>query len=90
MPGPDHIASLDLIEFKEMCNAIRNVEKMLGNGIKKIEKCEEKNLKIARKSIVAKKNITAKRPFDGISPENLDYYLSKKSKFNYKKDQKIV
>ena len=101
MSGPDHVASLDLIEFKEMCAAIRNAEKMLGNGIKKVEKCEKKNIKIAKKRIVAKtnikigdyftlKNITAKRPFNGISPENLDYYLNKKSKFNYKKDQKIL
>ena len=36
MSGPDHIASLDLVEFKDMCIAIRKVEKILVKGIKKI------------------------------------------------------
>ena len=42
MSGPDHVASLDLIEFKEMCAAIRNAEKMLGNGIKKLKSVKKK------------------------------------------------
>ena len=100
MPGPDHVASLDLNEFKAMCIEIRNIEKMLGNGIKKIEKCEKKNIKIAKKSLVAKKlikkgdilsldNVTAKRPFNGTSPDKIDMIINSKSKKNYLKDDLI-
>ena len=101
MKGPDHKASLDLDEFKKMVKLIRDTELMLGNGFKKIEKCEVKNMEISKKSIVAKinikkgeyfsfKNITAKRPFNGISPDNIDNYLNKKSKMNLKKDEKVI
>ena len=77
LKGPDHKASLDPKEFKFMVQSIRIVEKTLGDKIKKITKSEKKNIKIIRKSIVAKKNIkrgdkfskeniTTKRPQGGI------------------------
>ena len=79
MEGPDHKASLEPNELKEMINAIRNVEMAMGDGIKKATESEWKNRDIARKSIVAKvnikkgeilteENITTKRPGNGISP----------------------
>lgn len=79
MKGPDHKASLEPDELKAMVIAIRNVELALGNGVKKPSKSEIPNIKIARKSIVAKhtikqgdvlteENITVKRPGNGISP----------------------
>jgi N,N'-diacetyllegionaminate synthase len=79
MLGPDHKASLDPAELKSMVCSIRNVEKILGNGIKCTSPSEQKNKTVARKSIVAfrpiKKgevfcgnNITTKRPGLGISP----------------------
>lgn len=79
MDGPDHKASLEPDELKDMVDSIRNIEKALGNGIKSPTKSEEKNIAIARKSIVAKcsisageiltaDNITTKRPGNGISP----------------------
>lgn len=79
MEGPDHKASLIPDELKLMVDSIRNVEKSLGNGIKQPSEIEKKNIAIARKSIVAKKNIkkgdifteenlTTKRPGNGISP----------------------
>lgn len=79
MDGPDHKASLEPAELKSMVSAIRNIEKALGNGFKKMSKSEEKNAEVARKSIVASKeikkgdifsasNITTKRPGTGISP----------------------
>ena len=57
MKGPDHLASLDPSEFKNMVDQIRILETMRGDGIKKIQKCEIKNKRVVRKSIVAKKNI---------------------------------
>jgi N,N'-diacetyllegionaminate synthase len=57
MEGPDHKASLEPEELKAMVHAIRNIEKALGNGIKKPSPSELKNMPIARKSIVAARNI---------------------------------
>ena len=53
MLGPDHKASLDPAELKSMVCSIRNVEKILGNGIKCASPSEQKNKTVARKSIVA-------------------------------------
>lgn len=79
LPGPDHKASLGVQEFEMMVKQIRNIEKALGDGVKKPSCSEIKNIAVARKSIVAKydikkgevfteNNITAKRPGSGISP----------------------
>lgn len=79
MEGPDHKASLEPTELADMVKAIRNIEKAMGNGIKSPSPSEIKNVEVARKSIVASRNIkkgdilseenlTAKRPGNGISP----------------------
>ena len=79
MPGPDHMASLEPEELKEMIMAVRKVERALGDGINAPSECEKKNIDIARKSIVARRrikkgekfcsdNITAKRPGNGVTP----------------------
>lgn len=76
--GPDHKASMNPTEFKALVNAIRNVEKSFGDGIKKVTNSEKDNIKIVRKSIFSTKpikkgdiltneNITTKRPDNGIS-----------------------
>ncbi len=53
MEGPDHKASLEPEELKEMVTGIRNIEKAMGNGKKCPSESEQKNIIIARKSIVA-------------------------------------
>ena len=63
LPGPDHKASLEPKELKEMVEAIRNTKKALGNGVKKPTRSEEKIKKVVRKSIVAKINIPFLCPF---------------------------
>lgn len=79
MDGPDHKASLDPVELTDMVSSIRNVEKILGTGIKAPYPSELKNKAIARKSLVARKpikkgdifseeNIVVKRPEAGMSP----------------------
>ena len=79
MEGPDHKASLEPEELEIMINNIRLIEKALGDGVKRPAEAEKKNISIARKSIVAAKdikkgeifteeNITVKRPGSGISP----------------------
>ena len=63
LAGPDHCASLEPDELKAMVKAIRNIEKALGDGIKRPSKSELKNKPIVRKSLVAKTAIRAPRAF---------------------------
>jgi len=83
MEGPDHVASLDVKELKELIVAIRNIEVALGDGIKRPVASEMETRTLVRKSIVATRNIKAgekiglngigiKRPGTGISPEYRD------------------
>jgi len=80
LPGPDHKASLEPDELKGMVKAIRNIEVALGDGIKKPNKSEIEIMKVARKSLIATKDIksgeiiketdiTIKRPGTGILPK---------------------
>ena len=100
MEGPDHKASLEPHELKAMVRAIRNIEKALGNGIKKPSPSELKNKPIARKSIVAardirkgepftEENLTVKRPGTGISPMRWDEVIGQVAQKDYEKDELI-
>ena len=100
MEGPDHKASLEPNELKDMVNAIRNIEKALGNGIKEPSKSEIINLKIVRKSIVAnglikkgekftEDNLTCKRPGDGISPMRWEEVVGKIANKDFYEDEMI-
>lgn len=100
MEGPDHKASLEPDELKAMVQAVRNIEKALGMGIKTVSESEKKNVSIARKSIVAAKeikkgeefsdhNITVKRPGTGISPMRWYEFIGKCAQRDYKKDELI-
>ncbi|MFC2010257.1 N-acetylneuraminate synthase [Chloroflexota bacterium] len=57
LPGPDHKASLEPVEFVQMVNAIRDVEKAIGDGEKRLTKEEEENKLAVRRRIVAATNI---------------------------------
>ncbi|WBW95440.1 N-acetylneuraminate synthase [Oceanirhabdus sp. W0125-5] len=100
MTGPDHKASLEPEELKQMIQSIRNIEMAMGNGIKKPSKSELKNKEIARKSIVAdvdikegeiftEENITCKRPGSGISPMEWDKVIGTKAKRTFMSDELI-
>lgn len=101
LPGPDHKASLEPNELKEMVDAIRNIEKALGSsGIKEPSKSELKNKEIARKSIVAGKNIqkgavfseenlAVKRPGTGISPMRWEEIIGQKAIRDFAEDELI-
>jgi len=100
LPGPDHKASLEPKELKEMVKVIRNVEETLGSGVKKPTKSEEKIKKVARKSIIAKVDIQKgtkiisdmliiKRPGIGIEPKYFDKVVGKIAKEYIKKDALI-
>lgn len=99
--GPDHKSSLNPNDFKKMVDSIRNVERALTLKKKNINKSEISNIKIVRKSIVAKKaikigevftdkNLTTKRPGTGISPMRWERMLGKKAKKNYIPDEILL
>ena len=100
MKGPDHASSLDTSEFVNFVKSIRNTEKILKFRDNKISNDEFNNSKLVRKSIVAKtkikkgekfsrKNITTKRPGNGISAGKWFEVLNKVAKKNFKPDDLI-
>ena len=101
LPGPDHRASLEPDELKEMVRAIRDVEKAMGNGIKRPTVEEEENKKVARRSIVAKVDIPKgsviteemldiKRAGTGVEPKYLDMVTGRKAKEDIKLGELII
>jgi N-acetylneuraminate synthase len=101
LPGPDHIASLEPQELTFMIVAIREVESALGQARKLVAGSEEKNLEIARKSLVAatpihagerftSENLTSKRPGSGISPIHYWELLGSCATRDYDSDELII
>lgn len=100
LPGPDHQASLEPSELKAMVKSIRQVELALGSPRKFAACCELPNLTVARKSLVARKNIKKgeifteenlgiKRPGTGIEPIYYWDYLGKAAARDYHMDEEI-
>lgn len=100
LPGPDHKASLEPQELKAMVSAIRNIEQALGDSEKHVSESERKNMPIARKSIVAARdikqgeiltedNLTTKRPGSGISPMRWNEVVGTKAIRDFKIDELI-
>jgi len=100
LPGPDHRASLEPDELKAMVQGIRNIEKALGDGIKRPSPSELKNKPIARKSLVAARpikageafsaeNLMAKRPGTGISPMQWDEVIGRTAPRDFGEDELI-
>lgn len=101
MPGPDHKASATPAELKSLCENVRRIENMLGTGGKIVTNSEKKNKIVARKSIVASRNISAgeyfteenitcKRPGNGISPMHWYDILGKKAEKFFEEDELIT
>lgn len=101
LPGPDHKASLEPDEFGAMVSAIRNVERAMGDGIKRPSFSEGKNKSIARRSLVAARqisagepftaeNLTAKRPGTGISPMRWDEVIGRIAGRDFATDELIT
>ena len=100
MEGPDHKASLEPDELAAMVSSIRHIEKAFGTGDKTPSSSEQKNIAVARKSIVAKKNIkagdeltvenvTVKRPGTGICPMKWFDVLGTKAIRDFVEDELI-
>ena len=100
MPGPDHKASLEPDELGRMVKNIRNIEIALGDGVKRVSESERKNIAIARKSIVARRNIqegeilteenlAVKRQGTGINPMQWMEVLGTRAVRDFKEDELI-
>lgn len=100
LPGPDHKASLEPDEFKEMVRQIRTIPVLAGAAMKKPSKIELVYKPLVRKSVVAlrdikkgekfsRKNLTIKRPGTGIKPKHLHKIIGAKASKNIKKDSLI-
>ncbi|HJH25394.1 MAG TPA: N-acetylneuraminate synthase [Methanophagales archaeon] len=99
--GPDHKASLEPDELKEMVKTIRDVEKALGDWIKRPTTNEEEIKKIARRSVFAKIDISegtvitedmldVKRPGTGIEPKYFDFIVGMRAKKDIKKSDIVL
>ena len=100
LSGPDHKTSITGNELKKLVKGVRKISIALGDGIKKVSASEKKNIIIARNSLVAatnikkgekfsKKNLTVKRPGNGISPMKLFQVIGKIAKKNFTEDELI-
>jgi N-acetylneuraminate synthase len=100
MPGPDHVASIEPADFKAMVSGIRLVERALGDGRKVPMPSELKTIPIARKSLVARRQIkrgerfsldtlTVKRPGTGVSPVLYWEYLGRAATRDYQAEDVI-
>lgn len=100
LPGPDHFASLEPKEFAALVRAIRRTEKILGTGVKGPTGGEKIIAKVARKSIVAARNIPKgkkitiddlafKRPGTGLPPSYADRFVGTRTRKHFKKDEQF-
>lgn len=100
LPGPDHKASLEPAELRQMVSSIRNIEAALGDGVKRPSESEMRNRPIARKSIVAAQkirrgdvltagNLSIKRPGTGLSPMLWDEVVGRTACADFAVDELI-
>ena len=100
MEGPDHALSADTDELKEMIEGIRMIEIARGDAAKKVTGSESPIRDIARRSIVARReiqegeiltieNITTKRPGTGLNPMLWDEVVGTAAKRTFDRDELI-
>lgn len=100
LPGPDHKASLEPHELKEMIRSVRNIEDSFGDGVKHPQSSEIEIAKIARRSlvfsrtikagrIISEADITIKRPGSGIPPKFLTEVIGKELKINVEENELV-
>ena len=100
LPGPDHVASLEPGELRDMVAGIRAVEAALGDGVKAPQPSERKNLDVARKSLVTlmpvragepftERTLGAKRPGIGVSPMAYWEWLGRPAPRDFSADEAL-
>ena len=100
LPGPDHKASATPVELRQLCEQVRRIQAMRGNGLKTVTVSERKNKIVARRSVVAAvairqgerftaENLTCKRPGNGISPLYFEQLLGRRAMRDFAEDELI-
>jgi len=95
--GPDHPFSLEPHELKEMINAIRQTEQILGSPIKRHTEAEKELYRIARRSLVAARDIAegevftedmiaVKRPGFGIQVRHMPMVIGRPARCKIEED----
>lgn len=101
MEGPDHPASLEPTELKDMVQKIRNIECAIGDGVKEPNESEKKISKVVLKVILANTDIKkgerltpekliVKRADEGISVALWDNVINTIANYDFKKDEPII
>lgn len=96
--GPDHMLSADPAEMKELVRAVRELELMLGDGVKKPAAAEKKTRVNNRKSLIVERpvrkgetltreHLSIKRPGTGLAPKLLDEVIGKTAVRDLQKDE---
>lgn len=98
--GPDHGFAMNPKTWKEMVEVVRELERALGNGIKKVEENEKNTVIIQRRSLRAKKKILIGEklsiedvcslrpcPPDALEPWQIDFYKGKVLRRNIEKGE---
>jgi N-acetylneuraminate synthase/N,N'-diacetyllegionaminate synthase len=99
--GPDHSFSIEPEELRLMVQHIRDIEKAMGDGIKKVSKEEMENYEKGRRSLIARADIpkdtviteemiTAKRPGYGIKPKYFDMVIGRTTKVDIYEDDILL
>jgi N-acetylneuraminate synthase/N,N'-diacetyllegionaminate synthase len=89
LPGPDHRASLEPMQFKSLVDGIRAVQSSLGHGRKEPASGEVNTAAVTRKSLIAARDIPAgtplaeehvavRRPGTGLPPTMAPYLMGRK------------
>jgi N-acetylneuraminate synthase/N,N'-diacetyllegionaminate synthase len=89
LSGPDHLASLTPAEFAGMVRSIRNVEKALGDGVKRPAPCELETKSVVRKVIVVdsfigegqcirEDDLVLQRASEGLEPSNMAHVIGRR------------
>lgn len=101
LPGPDHRASLEPDELAAMVRSVRHISQALGSSEKHVSPSERPNIEVARKSIVAardirrgelltEENLTVKRPGGGVSPMLWDTVIGTRAVADFPYDSLIT
>lgn len=101
LPGPDHQASLEPRELRQLVKGIRSIEQALGSWAKRPVEAEHNTRGIARRSLVAaceiqagsiisKEMIAMKRPGTGIEPKWIDFIIGRRAKKPLRKDEALT
>lgn len=102
LPGPDHKASAEPKELEERIKMIRRASIILGDGIKRPNRIETDEMRpmvtrsivsvvsLKKGHVLSEKDLEAKRPGDGVSPEHYERFIGRRLKKDIAPDEQIL